>query len=121
MKVATFIESGKMTVTEAPVPEIQKDTDAIIKIVRACVCGSDLWWFRGISKREPNSYTGHEAIGIVETVGNALLAVLVLMAIVPIWNQVVMLAIKVNISALQMLIGHLLKFLDNRLTIQMTY
>lgn len=42
MKVATFIEPGKMTVTEAPVPEIQKDTDVIIKIVRACVCGSDL-------------------------------------------------------------------------------
>ena len=75
MKVATFIESGKMTVTEAPVPEIQKETDAIIKIVRACVCGSDLWWFRGISKREQNSYTGHEAIGIVETVGNAVTSV----------------------------------------------
>ena len=75
MKVATFIETGKMTVTEAPVPEIQKDTDAIIKIVRACVCGSDLWWFRGISKREQNSYTGHEAIGIVETVGNAVTSV----------------------------------------------
>ena len=75
MKVATFIESGKMSVTEAPVPEIQKDTDAIIKIVRACVCGSDLWWFRGISKREQNSYTGHEAIGIVETVGNAVTSV----------------------------------------------
>lgn len=75
MKVATFIEPEKMTVTEASVPEIQKDTDAIIKIVRACVCGSDLWWFRGISKREPNSYTGHEAIGIVETVGNAVTSV----------------------------------------------
>lgn len=75
MKVATFIEPGKMTVTEAPVPEIQKDTDAIIKIVRACVCGSDLWWFRGISKREPNTYAGHEAIGIVETVGNAVTSV----------------------------------------------
>lgn len=75
MKVATFIEPGKMTVTEAPVPEIQKDTDVIIKIVRACVCDSDLWWCRGISKREPNSYTGHEAIGIVEIVGNAVTSV----------------------------------------------
>lgn len=75
MKIATFIEAGKMTVTEAPLPDIQKDTDAIIKIVRACVCDSYLWWFRGISKREPNSYTGHEAIGIVETVGNAVTSV----------------------------------------------
>lgn len=71
MKVATFIEPGKMAVQEAPKPVIEKETDAIIKIVRACVCGSDLWWFRGISKREPNSHAGHEAIGIVEEVGSA--------------------------------------------------
>lgn len=71
MKVATFIEPGKMTVTEAPKPKLQKDTDAIIKIVRACVCGSDLWWFRGISQREKGSFAGHEAIGIVQEVGAA--------------------------------------------------
>ncbi|MBO1307412.1 zinc-dependent alcohol dehydrogenase family protein [Enterococcus sp. 669A] len=71
MRVATFIEPGKMEVHEAPKPVIEKDTDAIIKIVRACVCGSDLWWYRGISKREPNSHAGHEAIGIVEEVGAA--------------------------------------------------
>lgn len=71
MKVATFIEVGKMEVTEFPKPVIEKETDAIIKIVRACVCGSDLWWFRGISKRETNTAAGHEAIGIVEEVGSA--------------------------------------------------
>ncbi|MGM0213090.1 zinc-dependent alcohol dehydrogenase family protein [Enterococcus sp. AZ109] len=71
MRVATFIEPGKMEVHEAPKPVIEKDTDAIIKIVRACVCGSDLWWYRGISKRALNSHAGHEAIGIVEEVGAA--------------------------------------------------
>ncbi|TCD53590.1 Zn-dependent alcohol dehydrogenase [Alloscardovia theropitheci] len=75
MKVATFIEPGHMTVTDAPVPTIQKDTDAIIKIVRACVCGSDLWWFRGISPRESGSFGGHEAIGIVQEVGSAVTSV----------------------------------------------
>ncbi|MDU5333179.1 zinc-dependent alcohol dehydrogenase family protein [Enterococcus sp.] len=75
MKVATFIEPGKMEVQDAPKPTIIKETDAIIKIIRACVCGSDLWWFRGISKRELNSHAGHEAIGIVEEVGSAVTAV----------------------------------------------
>lgn len=69
MKAAIFVEPGKMEITETAKPTIQKPTDAIIKVVRACVCGSDLWWYRGISKREKNSFVGHEAIGIVEEVG----------------------------------------------------
>ncbi|MFI3594809.1 zinc-dependent alcohol dehydrogenase family protein [Streptococcus uberis] len=71
MKIATFIEPGKMEITDAPKPQIEEATDAIIKIVRACVCGSDLWWYRGISKRESGAFAGHEAIGIVEEVGSA--------------------------------------------------
>lgn len=71
MKSATFIEPGKMVITECEKPIIEAPTDAIIKIVRACVCGSDLWWYRGISQRETGSYAGHEAIGIVESVGEA--------------------------------------------------
>jgi len=70
MKVATFVEPGKMTVKEYDKPELEKPTDAIIKIVRACVCGSDLWWYRGISKR-PAGPVGHEAIGVIESVGAA--------------------------------------------------
>lgn len=70
MRVATFVEPGKMEVREYAKPTIQKPTDAIIKIVRACVCGSDLWWYRGIAKRESGSTVGHEAIGIVESVGS---------------------------------------------------
>lgn len=46
MKVATFIEAGKMVITDTPKPVIEQETDAVIKIVRACVCGSDLWWYR---------------------------------------------------------------------------
>ena len=51
MKAATFIEPGKVEVKEYDKPTIQKPTDAIIRVLRACVCGSDLWWFRGISQR----------------------------------------------------------------------
>jgi len=71
MKTAVFAEPGKMVVQELPKPTIKNPTDAVLKIVRACVCGSDLWWYRGISKRALNSPVGHEAIGIVESVGSA--------------------------------------------------
>ena len=70
MKAAVFMEPGKMEVHEVEKPTIQKSTDAILKIVRACVCGSDLWWYRGIANREHGSLVGHEAIGIVEEVGS---------------------------------------------------
>lgn len=70
MKTAVFIEPGKVEALELPMPEIKDSNDAVLKIVRACVCGSDLWWYRGINKREGNSPVGHEAIGIVEKVGS---------------------------------------------------
>ncbi|CAM4246657.1 Zn-dependent alcohol dehydrogenase [Streptococcus penaeicida] len=70
MKAATFMEPGKMVITERVKPVIEAGSDAIIKIVRACVCGSDLWCYRGISDRPSGSYAGHEAIGIVEEVGS---------------------------------------------------
>lgn len=75
MKAAIFEKPGKMSVKEMPKPKIEKPGQAIIKILRACVCGSDLWWYRGISKRESGSTVGHEAIGIVEEVGKDITAV----------------------------------------------
>lgn len=71
MKAAVFVEPGKIEVHEVDKPAIQKPTDAILKIVRACVCGSDLWWYRGISERKHGSLVGHEAIATVEEVGSA--------------------------------------------------
>ena len=43
MKAAIFVKPGKMEIKEMSKPKIQKSTDAIIRILRACVCGSDLW------------------------------------------------------------------------------
>ncbi len=70
MKTAVFVEPGKVEAQDLPKPEIKQPTDAILKIVRACVCGSDLWWYRGISNRPKNTPVGHEAIGIVEEIGS---------------------------------------------------
>jgi threonine dehydrogenase-like Zn-dependent dehydrogenase len=51
-------------------PKIIKPTDAIIKITAACVCGSDLWPYRGIQEITEPTPMGHEYCGIVEEVGS---------------------------------------------------
>lgn len=66
MKAAVFIAPGQIEVQETAKPEIDGENQAIIRVVRASVCGSDLWWYRGIAKREANTLVGHEAIGVVE-------------------------------------------------------
>lgn len=54
-----------------PDPSILEPTDAIIRVVRACVCGSDLWPYNDMSKSDTGQSMGHEAIGVVEAVGAA--------------------------------------------------
>ena len=49
MKAAIFVEPGKMAVEEVPKATLEQDDDIVIRVVRTCVCGSDLWFFRGLS------------------------------------------------------------------------
>jgi threonine dehydrogenase-like Zn-dependent dehydrogenase len=56
---------------EREAPKILKPTDAIIRISATCVCGSDLWPYRGIQKIAQPTPIGHEYCGIVEEVGSA--------------------------------------------------
>ena len=56
---------------ERETPKIIKPTDAIVRISATCVCGSDLWPYRGISSFPGPSPMGHEYCGIVEEVGSA--------------------------------------------------
>jgi threonine dehydrogenase-like Zn-dependent dehydrogenase len=51
--------------------EIQKPTDAIIRLSATCICGSDLWPFRGLNDVKAAMAMGHEFCGIVEEVGSA--------------------------------------------------
>ena len=69
MKAAIFKGVKQMACEEHAEPTIIDGGDAIIRVVRACVCGSDLWFYRDGSK-EPNTQAGHEAIGVVEQVGD---------------------------------------------------
>src|SRR6267143_2125453 len=60
---------------ERETPKIVKPTDAIIRIAAACVCGSDLWPYRGIQPIAQPTPMGHEYCGIVEEVGSAVQSV----------------------------------------------
>src|ERR1700712_5603224 len=56
-------------------PAIVKPTDAIIRLTAACVCGSDLWPYRGDDPITQPVPMGHEYVGIVEEVGSAVTTV----------------------------------------------
>lgn len=56
-------------------PRIEKPTDAIIRMAATCVCGSDLWPYRGIQKIAQPTPMGHEYCGVVEEVGSAVKSV----------------------------------------------
>jgi threonine dehydrogenase-like Zn-dependent dehydrogenase len=60
---------------EVPAPTITQPTDAVIRIAAACVCGSDLWPYRGISSFGKPTPMGHEYCGVVEEVGGAVTSV----------------------------------------------
>ncbi|MFZ7332864.1 zinc-binding dehydrogenase [Streptococcus pluranimalium] len=70
-KTAIFESAGKMIIEEVEKPQLQAADDVIIKVVRACVCGSDLWSYsHGDDKAGHSENSGHEALGIVEEVGS---------------------------------------------------
>jgi threonine dehydrogenase-like Zn-dependent dehydrogenase len=56
-------------VEDVPDPVLRDGHDAIVRVTHACICGSDLWAYRGIAARTPGQRIGHEFIGIVEQVG----------------------------------------------------
>jgi threonine dehydrogenase-like Zn-dependent dehydrogenase len=66
---AVMYASGDVRVEERSDPRIVKPTDAIIRLSATCVCGSDLWPYRGVESLSWPAPMGHEYAGIVEEVG----------------------------------------------------
>lgn len=67
---ATFIHgAGDIRVADAPDPVIVHPTDAVVRVVRACVCGSDLHPYHAMPPAPGGRSIGHEFIGVVEAVG----------------------------------------------------
>ena len=69
MRAALFNGPHSIEVGERPDPAIGAPTDAVVRVVLSCVCGSDLWYWRGESPHAIGSI-GHEFIGVVEEVGS---------------------------------------------------
>ncbi len=70
MRATTIHGTRDIRVSDVPDPTITAPTDAIVKIVAGCVCGSDLWPYRGENDVTPGDTIGHECVGIVEEVGS---------------------------------------------------
>ena len=71
MKAAIFKGKGAIELGERPDPTIKEPTDAVVRVVRSCVCGSDHWYYRGESDYPVGSPIGHEFLGVVEHVGES--------------------------------------------------
>jgi threonine dehydrogenase-like Zn-dependent dehydrogenase len=70
MRGAVLYAPGDIRVEERDDPGLVEPTDAILRLSAACVCGSDLWPYRGIEAVQGPSPMGHEYVGIVQEVGS---------------------------------------------------
>jgi alcohol dehydrogenase len=72
MKALVFAGLGKIEVKEVPVPKITKPTDALIRITKTTICGTDLGIIKGkVPTVQPGTTLGHEGVGVVEELGSS--------------------------------------------------
>ena len=72
MQTYTYVSKGKFELTEKPKPVIMHERDAIVKVTLASICSSDLHIKHGsVPRAVPGITVGHEMVGIVEEVGEA--------------------------------------------------
>jgi len=70
MKALTYLGPGKIDLIEKPRPKIEKPTDAVVRITKTTICGTDLNILRGnVPAVTPGRIIGHEGVGVVEEVG----------------------------------------------------
>ncbi len=69
MRATTIHAPYDIQLSDVPDPRIDGPTDALVRVVASCICGSDLWPYRGENKIKPGSRIGHEFVGVVEEIG----------------------------------------------------
>lgn len=69
MRATVLHAPGDIRVEQVPDPVLEQPTDAVVRVVAGCVCGSDLWPYRGLNPAGPPRTIGHECVGVVEEVG----------------------------------------------------
>jgi NADPH:quinone reductase-like Zn-dependent oxidoreductase len=72
MKALVYVSDGNKALQDRPKPEITVPTDAIIKMTKTTICGTDLHILKGdVPSCQPGRILGHEGVGIVDEVGTA--------------------------------------------------
>lgn len=71
MRAVVYAGPGDVAVREVPDARVEGPRDAVVRVTRAAICGSDLHFFHGKAPMDPGETIGHEAVGIVESVGDA--------------------------------------------------
>jgi alcohol dehydrogenase len=75
MKALVYLGPAKKAVEERPKPEIKAATDAIVRITKTTICGTDLHILKGdVPSCQPGRILGHEGVGVIETVGSGVTA-----------------------------------------------
>lgn len=69
MRATVLYGAGDVRVETVPDPKLSEPTDAVLRVVRSCICGSDLWPYGSMPASEHGVRIGHEFLGVVEAVG----------------------------------------------------
>ncbi|MFF6910697.1 zinc-dependent alcohol dehydrogenase family protein [Streptomyces sp. NPDC012389] len=69
MRATVIHAPHDIRIEEVPDPAVRRPTDAVVRVLKACICGSDLWAYRGEAARQPGQRIGHEFLGVVEETG----------------------------------------------------
>lgn len=69
MKATVMYRAGDVRVESVPDATLVDPTDAVVRVIRACICGSDLWPYKEMAPVDGGRRMGHEAIGAVEAAG----------------------------------------------------
>jgi threonine dehydrogenase-like Zn-dependent dehydrogenase len=75
MRATVMHAAGDVRIEDVTDAEIEEPTDAVIRITRACICGSDLWPYKSLVPSDGARTMGHEAIGVVEEIGSDVSAI----------------------------------------------
>ncbi len=75
MRAVVFDGAGRVRVSDVAEPQLQSPSDAVVRVTRAAICGSDLHFFHGKTPMDVGDVLGHEAVGVVEEVGQDVLPV----------------------------------------------
>src|SRR3954465_16062085 len=69
MRATVMFSAGDVRIEDVPDASLAEPTDALVRVTRACICGSDLWPYASMEPTQTGRRMGHEAIGVVGEVG----------------------------------------------------